>query len=607
MFKENPYHLQQPLFSTITSLPKKQQERLKTSWADVFYHELFSRIKERDFEILYSDKPSRPNVPVNVLVGLEILKDGFGWTDEEMYDHFTYNVKVRYALGYRNLEEGHFELRTVYNFRYRLSKHMQQTGENLFEACFEQVADQQMEAFKLKSGIQRVDSKQIASNIRQTTRLQLLVEILQRTWRMLKAADKASYHDVFKPYIEKKAGQYIYRLKGEKHRPHIIKIGKLMQQLVTELANGYENDPAYAILKRVFHEHFVIEEKEARLKEGSELSADSLQSPDDLEATYRQKRNEDHVGYVTNIIETADPENELQLILKVQTESNTTDDAAMLAEALPDLVERTELETIYGDGGYNSAEIDNICREQKVDLIQTAIRGGKPSDKQLNLADFQFEWDANGCPQQITCPNGQKAAIKAGRKEGRYKAAFEPSICTTCKLLAKCKMKELKRQPKRVLYFTLAQVDLARRRQHMKMAKQSGRNLRSAVEATMREVSCRLEHGQLRVRGKFRVGMTLLAAAAMTNIRRIWRYQQAKARDLRKQSALQAQGLAAIQNADNAPVSTITGEKQGAAARAKTLLWRFEQRFSAIWGKKAPQKAYQRQKVHFHNFPCLSH
>ncbi|NHZ72000.1 MAG: hypothetical protein GWP17_02815 [Aquificales bacterium] len=125
-----------------------------------------------------------------------------------------------------------------------------------------------------------------------------------------------------------------------------------MHRLVTELTDDYEDDPAFSVLQRVLGEHFVIEEKETRAKEGSELSAGSLQSPDDLEATFRRKRNEDHVGYVTNVTETADPDNDLQLLLKVQTEANTTDDAKMLADALPGLGERTDLDTMHGDGRY---------------------------------------------------------------------------------------------------------------------------------------------------------------------------------------------------------------------------------------------------------------
>ncbi len=528
MFKENDNHLQQPLFSTINTLPNKQLERLKESWAGTFYEDVFSRIEERDFEVLYSDEPSRPNVPVNVLVGLEILKAGFGWTDKEMYESFSYNVQVRYALGYHNLEDGHFELRTIYNFRNRLVVHRQETEGNLFETCFEKITDEQMEAYALRSGTQRTDSKQIASNIRRTTRLQLLIEVLQRTYRMLQAADKRAYETVFKPYIKGKSGQYIYRLKGEKHQSHIEQAGIVMQKLVLELAEKYKEDAAYAVLKRVFDEHFIVEEAALRPKKGEELSANSLQSPDDLEATFRKKRGEQYVGYVTNVTETADPDNPFQLIVKVQTESNTTDDAEMLAEALPELTERTDLETMHSDGGYNSAEVDTVCQDEGVELVQTAIRGSQPSSERVNLADFTFELDEAGNPVGITCPEEKVGIIDAARGEGRYTATFEQSDCAGCPLLARCQMRVLKKTADRRLYFSIEETRLARRRQRMAVERKSGRNLRSAVEATVREISCRLEHGRLRVRGKFRVSMTMTASAAMANARRIWRYQVAE-------------------------------------------------------------------------------
>ncbi len=58
---------------------------------------------------------------VNVLVSLDVLKAGYGWSDEELYDHYLYDLQVRYAVGYDSLTEGDFELRTLYNFRRRLS------------------------------------------------------------------------------------------------------------------------------------------------------------------------------------------------------------------------------------------------------------------------------------------------------------------------------------------------------------------------------------------------------------------------------------------------------------------------------------------------------
>jgi len=524
MFKANQKHLQKPLFSTVTTLPAKQRARLEASWAGTFYADLFSRIEERTFEVLYSDKASRPNVPVNVLMGLEILKDGNGWTDEQMYNSFCYNVQVRYALGLHSLDEGHFELRTTYNFRRRLVQHMQTTGENLVEVCFEQVTDEQMAAYAVKSGVQRVDSKQIASNIRQTTRLQLLVEIMQRTYRMLDAADKLAYADRFEQYIKGKSGKYIYRLKGQKHQSHIEAIGKLMAHLLPQLAAKYKTDAGYAMLERVFNDHFKLLEAAVVVKAGAELAADSLQSPDDLAATFRKKRGQGHVGYVVNVTETVDPDQGLQLISKVQTDSNTADDAQMLNQALPDLVERTQLETLYTDGTYSSPAVDATCQAQGVTQTQTAIRGCQPDPDTPTLANFSFQLNQQAEPEQMFCPHGQPVELTSGRKQGRFIARVPDTVCRLCAA-------QDKRQQAvscLLLYFSLPQLAVALRRQRMTSLLASGSNPRAAVEATVRELTCRFGNAKLRVRGRWRVSMTMLAAAAMCNARRIWRFQQSQ-------------------------------------------------------------------------------
>ncbi|MCP4289970.1 MAG: hypothetical protein GY792_37075 [Gammaproteobacteria bacterium] len=74
MYKKNTVHQQPALFSQPTPLPEKQRQRLEQSWAGVFYREFFYRIDEAPFAKLYAAVPSRPNVPVNVLVGLDTLK-----------------------------------------------------------------------------------------------------------------------------------------------------------------------------------------------------------------------------------------------------------------------------------------------------------------------------------------------------------------------------------------------------------------------------------------------------------------------------------------------------------------------------------------------------
>ena len=140
MFRKNEQHKQPAMFSSIYELPKTQLKRLEASWAATFYREFFMRIEEDLFAVLYSDEPSRPNIPINVLMGLETLKSGFGWSDEELYDAFCYMN--------------------------RITQYMQRTGNNLVEKAFEQATDEQTKAFQLKTRKLRMDSTQIARNMR---------------------------------------------------------------------------------------------------------------------------------------------------------------------------------------------------------------------------------------------------------------------------------------------------------------------------------------------------------------------------------------------------------------------------------------------------------
>lgn len=162
MYKPNKRHLQPLLISNVNDLPEKRRKRLEDSWAGVFYRHFFSRLNEEPFAVLYADCPSRPNVPVNWLVALEVLKAGYGWSDEELYDHFNFDFQVRYALGLHDFHEGDFGLRTLYYFRERLSRYNLQHGTNLLVKAFEQITDQQLVAFAVKTGMQRMDSTQIA-------------------------------------------------------------------------------------------------------------------------------------------------------------------------------------------------------------------------------------------------------------------------------------------------------------------------------------------------------------------------------------------------------------------------------------------------------------
>ena len=310
MFKKNTKHLQPALISAVSELPEKQLKLLKGSWASTFYREFFCRINEEAFAELYANEPSRPNVPVNVLVGLEVLKAGYGWSDAELYESFMFNLQVRYALGYDRLGDGDFAIRTLYYFRERLSKHNVENGVNLLEKAFEEITDAQIMDLKVQTGMQRMDSTQIASNIVDASRLRLLVEAIQRTHRILSESDQSRLENNYAPYMKGSSGHYTYRVKGkEANQEHLQKVGATIYDLLEELKEEYAEEKAYRVLERIFAENFKLIKEEALPKEKEEIPSGSLQSVDDLEASYRTKAKTNYKGYVANITETCDPEN----------------------------------------------------------------------------------------------------------------------------------------------------------------------------------------------------------------------------------------------------------------------------------------------------------
>lgn len=531
MYKPNKKHLQPPLISNIQALPDKHRQRLEQSWAGEFYRQFFCRLKEEPFACLYADLPSRPNIPVNVLVALDTLKAGFGWSDEELYDHFTFDVQVRYALGYHNLAEGEFDIRTLYNFRRRLSQYNLEQGVNLLEACFEDITDQQVIAFKIKTDQQRMDSTMIASNILDSSRLQLAAELLQRIERLLSETDRARYAERLAPYLKDSANQYVYRIKGKQRvAEELTQIGQLLYTLLQELRSGYAQHPFLPVVERFFAENFQGEEDRVLPTDGKDLSSGCLQSLDDLEASYRQKGPRFYKGFSANLTETCNPENELQLVTKVQTKPNNVDDADLLIAALPNLAQRTDLKQLYTDGGYGSPDADPVLRTQQVEQIQTAIRGTRLNPAKLHLSAYVILQDEQGEATQITCPQEYTVPAQPTPSHKSFLARFDPADCAQCPFHAedRCRILWRKRCAKFQMDFTQQEVDAAVRRRRCLENKQATRNLRAAVEALMRSIKHPFSGGKLPVRGLRRVEDMLIGSAAMVNIRRITRYRQDK-------------------------------------------------------------------------------
>jgi len=304
---------------------------------------------------------------------------------------------------------------------------------------------------------------------------------------MLSEDDQQHYSELFAPYLKGHAGQYVYRLKKEDLPLHLRRLGEDMRRLLKELEARYSNEPVYHVLARVFAEHFRLEEETLRVKEGSELSASSLQSPDDLEATYRKKGGQGQRGYAINVSESCERQNPLQLITQVHVASNNTDDSTLLAQVLAELKARTGVETLLTDGGYGSAQNDQLLAEHQVTLIQTAIRGRPQDAERLHLEDFQVQMNASHEPEQLTCPKVKTGQVQASSSGEGWIAVFGEG-CATCEVQHRCPVAKKKRLGTRALRFKREDLQRAERRRRLRQHQEEGRNLRAAVESTIRSI-----------------------------------------------------------------------------------------------------------------------
>jgi len=103
-FKPNDSQ-QMTLNNTLFGLTNREKRMLDKSWATQFADKIFPLINEERFSVLYSDKASRPNTPVNVIIGALILKELRNQTDDEVFESLLFDVRYQKALHTENFEE----------------------------------------------------------------------------------------------------------------------------------------------------------------------------------------------------------------------------------------------------------------------------------------------------------------------------------------------------------------------------------------------------------------------------------------------------------------------------------------------------------------------
>ena len=275
MFRQNVDTIIQDLFKSEDIIDEKIFRHLENSWAISFRENVFKKIDERRFSVLYSDKNnSRPNTLVNVLLGLEIIKELFDYRDEELFRAFHLNLEVAYALGLNGLGEYSISERTLYYFRSKVLEYEKTTGINLYEEEFKKFRDDLIRSFNIKTDKQRSDSFLVGSNIKKMSRVELVIKTVQMILKSLNEGEKAKQKANCEKYLKDEP----YRMIFKKNKAEIESLLKEGAKVLSEIINIESLDKDLRNLgNRILSEQTIKKEKgEIELKESEDIKADSV-------------------------------------------------------------------------------------------------------------------------------------------------------------------------------------------------------------------------------------------------------------------------------------------------------------------------------------------
>ena len=515
MHRKNKEHLDGKLFYDFPQTMSEFIDMVKETKEYSFYENIFCNIDESIFKSLYCNNNGRPNAPINVMVCALSLKEKRGWSYSEMFSQIQYNVAVRTALGLFSFYGIPFSKSTIFDFQNLIYDYELKTGIKLFEKVFDDLVRKQITQYNIKTDIVRTDSFMIDSNIRKYGRLQLLIEELKRLYKVLCKDDKKKFKELFSPYLRLTSEHYLYELDSNKVPTELTRIANIYYLLKKGLSpSHYRLKEGYKNFLRIYDEHFSVEDEKVKIRPQSELGSNILQSPDDIDATYRTKRKQSYRGQSGNVVETAGKENKINLILDLSIAPNNVDDSVVLNKRLDNIKEKAEnLKEIHFDGGYGSEDNDKKLNELGVTAVQTAIKGKK--------SEVEIEIKKTGKNNfEVSCPGNQ--IIKSEQTRKRFKACFNKEICKNCPLLSKCPT--IKAKKYRIYYFSSK--DFLKRKRHASLHQipPERRTLRANVEATVREFTRHMQGHKLKVRGAFKAELYIFSLGIMINFGRIYRY-----------------------------------------------------------------------------------
>lgn len=441
-FVFNDANMQQMSFlDTYHTLTDREKRFLERSWAKYFAEHIFPKIDEKPYAVLYSEKDSRPNTPVNVQVGALIIKEFTGLSDEEMMEALMFDIRFQYALHTTSFLEQPMSDRTLGRFRERCSTYEKETGIDLLHDTLVSLSVEMAEMMKLDLSLKRMDSLMVSSNIKKMSRLELLYTCVANLVKEV-AQHRKELPEGLKHYIQADdRNRVIYHNRSEETADRIAVILKDAITLKELCGCSYDESSNYQLLLRVLKEQAVENEDgtlRLRTKEDGGMNASMLQNPADPDATYREKAGKQNRGYVANVIEAAGESG--SIVTDYQYEKNTSSDSQFMKDYLEKEEVHTQPVTVVTDGAYSGKVNEELAKEKNVKLVTTNLTGREAEDI---AADFEFNEEGTKVKK---CAGGfEPKSCSYNPQTGQCTASFCRSQCEQCPHKEQCHPKFFKR------------------------------------------------------------------------------------------------------------------------------------------------------------------
>jgi len=516
MFKKSDNHKQLDVFSSPIEYMKDSTMNyyLKNdSWHNQFRKQVVMRVDESIFSVLYTELTGAPNASIRVLVGMMILKEAQGWSDEQLFENCNFNLLIRSALGLMTLEDAVPVASTYYLFRRNLVQYAKEHGEDLFKKCQNQITASQILEFNVSGKQVRMDSKLIGSNIAWFSRYELIHETLrmfiaEREEFIFKKSLSKEEFSLIKSIQGETGNKVVYRSTKAEIDTKFIALGKLMYRFIGLFkANNYGQ---YQTLKTVFEQQYSVSKEKIVLPlENEKISAKSIQSPHDTDAHYRNKDGNKVKGYAANITETCDQPKEdgkpvLNLITDTQVEVVSTQDNSFFKPALTNTQEilSNEIEKVYTDGAYNSVENQDYCQNNDINLLLSAMQGATPR--------YEISLNEQDNNKIIVTDNKTGNQIEARQVNTRK----DPTL----------KKWKIKTEEGKYRYFDMESIRAAALRQKLKEIPIEETNIRNNVEATIFQLGYHYSNDKSRYRTLAKHKLWAYSRSLWINFVRIMKY-----------------------------------------------------------------------------------